>query len=352
MWVAADRHGCGNYRVHQPAQHLIAAGDIEIPPSPPSTALDVRDLQWADVVVVQRPVNDEIVDVIETVTSAPPPRPAVVVELDDDLERIPTSSPIARAALGQPDRVAALHRAIRAADAVWVSTPFLADRVHEVDPDARVAVLPNAVPDAALAPPPVDVAAARVIGYSSSVTHAADVELVAWALKSALREVPDAALEMVGVDWTRAVPGVAPRPVVRGVPRDRVRFSPWVHDLVGHVTRLGFTLGVAPLTGSAFNMAKSDIKIRELAVRGIPVVVSPVGPYVDHPCPGVVEVRDNSPRGWRDTLVDLLTDDDRRARLGARALEWAMSDPFVTTTDAWRSQYVDAIADAIAILCE
>jgi hypothetical protein len=83
---------------------------------------------------------------------------------------------------------------------------------------------------------------------------------------------------------------------------------------------LGLDLAVAPLADHPFNRAKSDLKVLEYGVLGIPVAASNVGPYRQTPA---MLVDDEA--SWievvRTVARDRMAADDR----GIRLREWVTS---------------------------
>jgi glycosyltransferase involved in cell wall biosynthesis len=80
-----------------------------------------------------------------------------------------------------------------------------------------------------------------------------------------------------------------------------------------------FDVGLAPLLDSRFNRAKSDLKILEYGICGIPAVASKVLPYVgaiDHNASGLIAA---SPKDWIKSIRRLVEDPELRSRLGAAA---------------------------------
>ena len=77
----------------------------------------------------------------------------------------------------------------------------------------------------------------------------------------------------------------------------------------------GFDVGIAPIADNPFNRAKSNVKVKEYAVMGVPWLASPIGPYA-----GLGEkqggrlVPDDR---WYEELERLV--DDERARRGSRS---------------------------------
>jgi len=105
-----------------------------------------------------------------------------------------------------------------------------------------------------------------------------------------------------------------------------------------------FDIGLAPLRDTAFNRARSNVKLKEYAAAGAMWLASPVGPYVGMgEEQGGLLVDDDA---WLPTLEALLTDDDRRRTLTDRARAWARTQTISAGGARWQAVFRDAIARA------
>jgi hypothetical protein len=300
-------HGTGglhpataHIRVTRPLNRAVVAGvasSLQIDPGEP--------LPDVDVVLVQR---DAVPLAATSAFSDAVRRSGVplVVDVDDDFFGPEARARLARAEYGT-ERIAAVEAMVRAADTVTVSTPVLRDVVA---PMARqVVVVPNELDpefwiDGAVAPAPgPDDGVVRAL-YAGSATHGDDLALLRDAFDGlVLRDGRAVRLEVVGVhdgtddDWyDRLV-----------IPDGWTHYPEYVRWMRANAGR--WSVGVAPLTDTAFNRAKSDIKALDYALLGLPVVASdgpayrPLGRY------GVRLVRDaattavgSSARAWRDAV--------------------------------------------------
>jgi glycosyltransferase involved in cell wall biosynthesis len=104
------------------------------------------------------------------------------------------------------------------------------------------------------------------------------------------------------------------------------RYAAEVHDMVpigdypAMLASLGLDAAIAPLVEHPFNRAKSDLKILEYGVLGIPVVASDVGPYRATPA-----LRVDTLDGWIDAVRALAHDRDAAAARGRELREWVLT---------------------------
>lgn len=372
---AADAGGCGHYRLIWPSMAIHYAGldDVDVDLITPDdgaglASFDCRaDLALtlerhgiaalediaagrfhpddlvlgglstvpdADVVVIQRPLTDRLVDVVRFLKAE---GIAVVVEVDDDFRTIHPRNIAWRTVhpSASPRRnYRHLAAACELADLVVVTTPALADRYGR---HGRVRIIPNYVPShyLGLLPPerPADDAGIRV-GWSGAFdTHPTDLQVTRGGVAEVLRD--------------RSLPFY-----VVGDHDDRVAHA------LGHTGRLAHTggwlplskypvamsmldVGIVPLDDIPFNHAKSWLKGLEFAALGVPFVASPTGPYRElHDRHGIGILAGGRSRDWRRELERLVADDDWRAEVADRnrlaASELTIEGHVDEWVDAWR----------------
>ncbi len=108
----------------------------------------------------------------------------------------------------------------------------------------------------------------------------------------------------------------------------------------------GFDIGIAPLADTAFNRARSNVKLKEYAAAGAMWLASPVGPYRElGPEQGGLLVSD---RDWTKTLSRVIEDEPLRRELTERARTWAASETVEQTASSWETVLQDAIVSARA----
>jgi hypothetical protein len=98
-----------------------------------------------------------------------------------------------------------------------------------------------------------------------------------------------------------------------------------VHDMVpvgdypARLAALGLDVAVAPLEDHPFNRAKSNLKLPEYGILGLPVVASDITPYRDSPA-----ILARSASDWIDALRDMVGDRGKAAAIGARTRDWTL----------------------------
>lgn len=107
-----------------------------------------------------------------------------------------------------------------------------------------------------------------------------------------------------------------------------------------------FDIGLAPLRDTAFNRARSNVKLKEYSAAGAMWLASPVGPYrgMGEEQGGLLVGDDD----WLSTLEALLADADRRRALTERARGWVQGQTIRAGAARWQAAYRDAVERARA----
>jgi glycosyltransferase involved in cell wall biosynthesis len=332
-------HGAGG--VHPASAHVRVTGRMTaLAASDAARVAQVEPVRWADgsdtahldVLLVQRDAFP-LAALDAALARAAREGTRVVAEVDDDF-----FTPEARARLAQaeydPDRLAAVDRLVRSADAVVVSTEPLRRVLAAEGVDA--VVVPNGVQpglwDAdADGPRARDTSGTRRVLYMGSATHGGDLDL----LRPAFAGVTDdegrpVRLEVVGVTgddatWFDRLP----------LPDDATHYPDFVAFLRAHAGR--WSAGVAPLTDDRFNDAKSDLKFLEYTMLGLPFVGSDRPSYRGVDRHGGLLAGDD-PATWQEALRTAFREADERV---ARARRYVLAERTVGADQpgerAWRA---------------
>ena len=169
-----------------------------------------------------------------------------------------------------------------------------------------------------------------VVGWIAWADHQADWERLklATVFERLLDAHADLRVESVG-------------PIDLGLPHHRYhRIGPVPFDeLPGAIA--GFDVGIAPLAGRVENLGRSDIKLKEYAIAGVPWLASPLGPYADHgEQQGGRLVADGD---WYEQLDALLSDAKLRKQLAKQGRRWAREQTIAKHADAWEAAFSEAI---------
>ncbi len=220
------------------------------------------------------------------------------------------------------EAVEGIARTIERCGAGLCATPTLRQELESRGRSARVA--PNGVSDEmvrlseqARAERSVDRRVVRIGFPGGHAGHAFNLAMVADALVALLSRHPQVKLVLIGL--TEPPPGL--RPWAGRI--EQVPYVDW-RRLPFELARLDVC--IAPLADNAFNRCKSDIKLLEAALVGVPVVASPVGQLGETIRHGVNGLLADGAAAWVDALSSLLEQPRRRAELAEAAREQVLRD--------------------------
>jgi glycosyltransferase involved in cell wall biosynthesis len=145
------------------------------------------------------------------------------------------------------------------------------------------------------------------VGWAGARQHAADLRLLEPVLRATWRDI----------DWVFL--GMCPpelRPMAAEV-HEMVPIARYPETLAS----LALDAAVAPLEDHPFNRAKSNLKLLEYGVLGIPVVASDLEPYRGAPVI-LVPARDAD---WIDAVRAYAQDREKAREAGQRLREWVAS---------------------------
>jgi hypothetical protein len=290
----------------------------------PSDGLDASRLEACETVVLCRVAWDD--DTAAQVARLRESGTRILFDIDDlvfDPTRVGLTAPGPNRVAPRRHLFARYRTTLLEADAVTVSTAPLRNEVAALG--RPVAVVPNSLGLDLLerwsGPAPASARAAgraddpegdrtvRIAYLSGTATHVQDVREMAPALADVMRAHPEVELHVVGpVELPPELSGLR---VVRH-PLQRY------HDLFALLATMDVNLAPLELEND-FTDGKSELKVFESALLGVPTVASPTRPYVgaiEHGRTGMLAASSDE---WRDALGALVADRELRVELGSRA---------------------------------
>lgn len=330
---------CTFYRCIEPARVLSGRGhDVTV-----THEVGLATAMQADVLVIARPTEVGPRAIMSKLLALPESaRPRIVAELDDDLFSIPESNP-AHPWMEVPARRERLRVAIEQADRVTVTNEHLAHRVMDETGRGRVCLVPNYVPErfvVAGVPELGRIGAARqspTLVWAGSDTHRGDFGEMAIALRQLLRERTDFRVRVVGAPYAARLWTSVTGP---DLPPNRIEQLPWIEGVPRYIEALAGHIGLAPLENTLFNRSKSDLRLKELAARGMAVAASTAGPYALSEVPRAW-VGETPEQRWHQTLTWLLDTPEHREHVASEGLKWAQEN----TLEAHAAQWEKALLD-------
>lgn len=334
FWASDATSACAFYRCVEPGRVLRRLGhDVTV-----NHQAGLADLAMADVAVIQRPTEQTTADAIGKLRTLPDQhRPRIVVELDDDLFSVPEHNP-AHTMMTDPARRKRLADAIVHADRVVVTNVHLGGGVAMMrEEGAGVRVVPNYVPERFVVGkvPELDAFGTPTLTWAGSDTHRRDFDEVAVALRRLLRERTDFRVRIVGAPYAvRLETAMSAQERKFG----RVAQVPWIEGVPRYIPTLAGHIGLAPLADDLFNRSKSDLRLKELAARGMAVVASEAGPYADSNVPHMrVSLTDD----WFSVLRFVIGNEGTRERWALAALDWAQRNTLEARAGEWEKALLD-----------
>jgi len=329
MQIAAyawDQHPSSHCRAFQPLMelshrnHMIAINTTleDLTPSDAEIAQIAREF---DVVYIARYIEAEAVELARRLSAAGIP---VVWDFDDDV----LASRRGRTDPESVARVSGVRGFLEVADLVTTTSERLADRFLEEG--ARHAV---AIPNFLARPHLNGIERPHegiVLGYIGWVDHQDDWEALGLdeTVRELLEDHDDLRVEIVGpleFDW----------PAER-CKRTQVVPYPELPELIA-----GFDIALAPLVDNPPNRMRSDIKVKEYAIAGVPWLASPVGPYEHYgENEGGRLVEDDD---WYVEIDRLIGDRKARRKLGKKGQKWALKHTLLRNAGVWEGAFRAAI---------
>jgi len=166
-----------------------------------------------------------------------------------------------------------------------------------------------------------------VIGWAGSPSHYPDLAMIEPVLLQLLDAYPNLEVAVAGADpkWFRQ--------------HERMLFLDYVEIAEYSDLLAGFDIGVAPLEDTRFNAGKSDLKVLEYSMIGLPVVASKVPSYVGTIRNGETGFLAKNPKDWLRHLRSLIEEAELRTRLGASARAWAVTRTISRNVGLWERAY-------------
>lgn len=304
-----DNWGSGKYRVEIPLAELQKKKQIEFVSLPGHSAgymPSISELRRADadVLLIHNPFHDYQIEALQAYKKYLPIR--IVAGMDDLLTDLPDYNPYSKTIY--PDIADRIRKALALCDLLVVSTmPLKVAYAGLID---HIEVIPNAINTVAWPSPCANkerVGKIRV-GWAGANQHSGDLRLIAELVR----------LTRGTIDWVFL--GMRPE----NIHEENVEFYPMVSfaDYPASLTGLGLDLAVAPLVDNAFNRAKSNLKLLEYGICGIPVLCSDIEPYRSAPVWRV----ENENQAWHDMLIRLAGEHRHLSAAGKQLRTWVVEN--------------------------
>ncbi len=335
--IPADAAGCGYYRLIWAAQHLASQGhNIEIQWPDSGSGLEVHFVKDeivdciipgdADVIVLQRPSHTWHPQVIKTMRNK---GVAIVVDMDDDLTCIHRKN---LAYLNYHPRSNTPYSWKHAEDScqsatlVTLSTRALMPVYAK---HGRGQVIDNFVPEYFL-----DIEGSKDDHFGwpgTTMSHPVDLQACGRAVQ-----------DLIDNGYKFRVIG-PPSKVKEAL---RLKEEPQYTDVIP--TPLwpravgSLSVAIAPLEISAFNSAKSRLKVIEASAVGVPWVASPRTEYRRFHAESQAGILADRPKDWYKAVKQLMDDEVLRKELGERGREYMRTQTIEANSWRWLEAWTKA----------
>ena len=350
-FMPRDTQGSGFYRMLLPASIIKDnnLANVEINPN-----LNQKLTEWADVIIVQRAADTDFYEFFEYAQAQ---GKIIIYEIDDLLYGIQTNNPGYTSWAPQHPRLARALRLMSMANHITVTTDRLANEYYNYN--KNIFVLPNYL-DAALWDTPKGWTASDWddyyikknddtvrIGWMGGASHRNDLEMIAPVLTSLAKKHKNVKIIIMGYD---AHDIFAKIPLAQAVcphccKEGQLQIEPGVGilDYPAKLKSLALDIGIAPLFEIAFSECKSDLKLKEFAALGIPVVASNIKPYSKSLQNGLTGYLAEDGKEWFNYLELLVKSKNTREELGRNARLWYEKNTIDKHIHKWIKAYEQAV---------
>ncbi len=328
LFIARDDGGCGFFRCLQPANFLTRMGKMQgeyVFRTPTK-----EQLLDADLVIMQDMGSVESANLGKFMLDN---RIPFMTEFDDFVHHV---SPHNEGGYGawNPSTLF-LYRAMeltKKALGITVSTNQLAREFFPYN--ANIFVIPNYLDKEKWSQPAVKRSDGKIrIGWCGGNAHADDLLMVSKVIDKIVKEYKGKVVfETMGMT-RKELAGVFPMKI-QNETCISCGYEGELHHYPGEslddyptvLASRGWDIAIAPCINTAFNNSKSDLKIKEYSAVGLPIVASPIRPYLDAAESNAQILFASTFDEWYNSLKKLIEDS-------------ALRDEMVRANKDWVAQY-------------
>lgn len=311
-----DRSACGFYRLLAPLHNMTDQNRSNDYKFYVTGELREDQIGKFDIAVFQRQYKPEVLYAMKSMKKK---GMKLVYEVDDDLFNVPKWNPTHKW-FNRSEVRSGIEECLRMCDAIFVTNDYLKS-VYEKH-NENVYVLPNSIDFELVFKPPRN-SKKKVVCWQGSNTHEKDLNLIKPCIKKLVKD-DDTFVKM----WSLKLPGTHTVPLI---PFEG--FWPMLSQLDVHI-------GLAPITPTAFNKSKSNLKFLEYSSLGIPTVASNYGEYKNTIVDGETGLLVDTVGQWYDAVRSLLDDEALYNRISKNAKKFVFENYNIATNcKLWKSAF-------------
>lgn len=326
LFVARDDGGCGYFRIKQTCDWLKRAGlfDTEYAYRNPTT----EQVLSADLVIMQDSGSVEAANLGKFMRENKIP---YMTEFDDFVHHISPNNQ--GGYLAYNPATLFVHRSMemsRGAAGMTVSTPQLAREYFPYNP--TIFVIPNFLNKEKWDNPIVRRTDDKIrIGWCGGNAHADDLQMISKVLQKLIKEYKGKLIfETLGMTRKEFAWVFPMAPTSTDDVCSNCGFEGTLHHHPGEslddypmvLASKGWDIAVAPVINNAFGNCKSDLKIKEYAAAGIPMVASRVQPYIEAQLDGAEVSLATTFEEWYNALKELVENKIKREEIARKNKVW------------------------------
>ena len=319
-----DDGGCGFFRCRQPGNYIKRMGLAETKVVL-RTPLD-QDLLSADLIILQETGSVNGARIVKFCLENKIP---YMAEFDDFVQHVSPHNAAGYQAWNPSTLYT--YRAMEAAKTaigLTVSTNQLAREYFPYNP--LIYVVPNYLDQEKWDNPIVKRNDGKIrIGWCGGNAHGDDLQMIGKVMEKIVKEYKgNVVFETMGMT-KRELSGVFPFEEFTAT-CPHCGYEGELHHFPGEsqndypliLASKGWDIAVAPVIDNAFGNCKSDLKIKEYAAAGIPIIASPVVPYREAADSNAQIVFARTFEEWYNGLKDLIEHPEKRDEMVRKNREW------------------------------
>jgi len=356
LFLPQDNKGCGFYRMMVPANEIKRQNlaDIQL-----NFGWNWQMVEWAHLIVIQR--NSDI-KAFEAIDQAHSLGKKIIYEIDDYLQGISPWNPAYDFWSPMGPHLGRALKIMQKCDAMQVSTPRLRNEYSLWNP--VIEALPNYL-DKQIWDTPAWTAThwdnyykkknsgIIRIGWAGAGSHYHDLQLIEEVITKICQKYPQVHFCMMGYfgesnQGKNLFQNMASNTSVCSHCKQAGQLEkiPGI-DLLYYPSKLkecAFDMAVAPLIETGFNQGKSDLKIKEYAALGVPVIATNMTPYKESVKEGYTGFLASTGKEWFDALELLIKDEELRKRMGKNNHDWYEQNTIDKHIGEWLQFYYRVVS--------